>query len=79
MIPAFRKQRQEDLEFKASLVYRVSSRRVRTSKRNPIFKKRRERGVGVEKERDEREARRGREEKEEKDKRKERKGRKEVG
>jgi hypothetical protein len=31
--------RRESLEFKASLIYRVSFRTARTSKRNPILKK----------------------------------------
>ena len=40
LIPALRKQRQVDFcEFKASLVYRVSSRTARTvSQRNPVSK-----------------------------------------
>ena len=39
LIPAFRKWRQVDLcEFKASLVYRVSSRIIRTTHRNPVSK-----------------------------------------
>jgi hypothetical protein len=37
--PALSRQRQADLcEFKASLVYRVSSRTVRTTQRNPVWK-----------------------------------------
>ena len=41
MIPALRKQRQEDLcEFEASLVYRVSSMTARAvTQRNPVSKK----------------------------------------
>jgi hypothetical protein len=40
LIPALRRQRQADLyEFKASLVYRVSSRTARTSQRNPVSEK----------------------------------------
>ena len=39
MIPALRRQRQEDLcEFKASLFYRVSSRPARTTQTNPVSK-----------------------------------------
>jgi hypothetical protein len=38
LIPALRRQRQRqvDSEFKASLVYRVSSRTARAIKRNPV-------------------------------------------
>ena len=40
MIPALRRQRQEECnEFKASLVYRVSSRTARVTQRNPVSKK----------------------------------------
>jgi hypothetical protein len=40
LIPALRRQRQADhCEFKASLVYRVSSRTTRTTQRNPVSKK----------------------------------------
>jgi hypothetical protein len=40
LIPAFRRQRQVDLcEFKASLVYRASSRTARATQRNPVSKK----------------------------------------
>ena len=39
LIPALRRQRQEDLcDFKASLVYRVSSRTARTTQRNTVSK-----------------------------------------
>jgi hypothetical protein len=37
LIPAFEKQSQVDLcEFRASLVYRVSSRTARATQRNPV-------------------------------------------
>jgi hypothetical protein len=40
LIPALRKQRQADLcEFKASLVYRASSRISRATQRNPVSNK----------------------------------------
>ena len=40
MIPALRRQRQAECnEFKASLVYRVSSRTARVTQRNPVSKK----------------------------------------
>ena len=39
MIPALRRLKQVDLcKFKASLVYRVSSRIVRATQRNPVLK-----------------------------------------
>jgi hypothetical protein len=39
LIPALGKQRQSDLcDFKASLVYRVSSRTARATQRNPVLK-----------------------------------------
>jgi hypothetical protein len=39
LIPALRRLKQVDLcEFKASLVYRVSSMRARDTQRNPVFK-----------------------------------------
>ena len=39
LIPAFGRQRQVDVcEFKASLVYRVSSRTTRATWRNPVLK-----------------------------------------
>ena len=37
LIPALGRQRQAN-EFKASLVYRVSSRKARTTQRNPVLK-----------------------------------------
>jgi hypothetical protein len=38
-IPAWRRQRQVDLcEFEASLVYKVRSRTVRATQRNPVLK-----------------------------------------
>jgi hypothetical protein len=40
LIPALRRQRQAECnEFKASLVYRVSSRTARVTQRNPVSKK----------------------------------------
>ena len=40
LIPALGRQRQADLcEFKASLVYSVSSRTARATQRNPVSKK----------------------------------------
>jgi hypothetical protein len=42
LIPALGKQRQVDLclgKFKASLVYRVNSRTVKATQRNPVSKK----------------------------------------
>ena len=45
LIPALGRQRQVDLyEFEASLVYRVSSRTVRATQRNPVWKKKRKKG-----------------------------------
>jgi hypothetical protein len=38
LIPALGRQRQVDLEFEASLVYRVSSRTARAIQRNPVSK-----------------------------------------
>jgi hypothetical protein len=39
LIPALGRQRQADLcEFKDNLVYRISSRIVRATQRNPVFK-----------------------------------------
>ena len=39
LIPALRRQRQADLcEFKASLVYRVSSRAAKSRQRDPVSK-----------------------------------------
>jgi hypothetical protein len=38
LIPALGRQRQEDSEFEASLVYRVSSRTARATQRNPVSK-----------------------------------------
>jgi hypothetical protein len=38
LIPAFGRQRQADSEFKASLVYRVSSRTARDTQRNLVSK-----------------------------------------
>ena len=39
MIPALERQRQVDLcEFKATLVYRVSSKTARVTQRNPVSK-----------------------------------------
>jgi hypothetical protein len=39
LIPAFRRQRPSDLcEFGANLVYRVSSRTVKATQRNPVSK-----------------------------------------
>jgi hypothetical protein len=40
LVPAFKRQRQADLcAFKASLVYRVSSRTARATQRNPVSKR----------------------------------------
>lgn len=39
LILALRKQKQADLLFEASLVYNMSSRRTRTTQRNPVPKK----------------------------------------
>ena len=40
MIPAPRRQRQADFyDFKASLVYRVSSKTARATQRNPVLKR----------------------------------------
>jgi hypothetical protein len=39
LIPALGRQRQAISEFKASLVYRVSSRTARATQRNPVSKK----------------------------------------
>jgi hypothetical protein len=37
IIPALRRQRQENLcEFKTSMIYRVSSRKARATPRNPV-------------------------------------------
>ena len=42
LIPVLRRQKQADLcKFKASLVYRVSSRTPRAIPRNPVLKKKR--------------------------------------
>jgi hypothetical protein len=38
LIPALKRQRQADSEFKASLVYKVSSRAARAIQRNPVSK-----------------------------------------
>ena len=44
LIPAFGKQKQEDLcEFKASFVYKASSRTTRDAQRNPVSKKKKKR------------------------------------
>jgi hypothetical protein len=44
LIPALEKQRQVDwfFEFEASQVYRVSSRTVRATQRNPVLKKKKQ-------------------------------------
>jgi hypothetical protein len=39
LIPALGRQRQADSEFKASLVYRLSSRIAKDIQRNPVLKK----------------------------------------
>jgi hypothetical protein len=39
LIPALGRQRRQISEFKASLVYRVSSRTARAIQRNPVLKK----------------------------------------
>ena len=47
LIPALRRLKQVDLcEFKASLVYRVSSRTARAIQRNPVSKKNQKKKVG---------------------------------
>jgi hypothetical protein len=38
LIPAFRRQRQSEAEFEASLVYRVSTRTARATQRNRVLK-----------------------------------------
>jgi hypothetical protein len=38
LIPALGRKRQADAEFKASLVYKVSSRTARAIQRNPVSK-----------------------------------------
>jgi hypothetical protein len=47
LIPALGRQRQEDHEFEASLVYRVSSRTARATQRNPVSKKKQKTRPGV--------------------------------
>lgn len=39
LVPVLRRQRQGDSEFKASLIYRVSSWTSKTAQRNPVSRK----------------------------------------
>jgi hypothetical protein len=46
LIPALGRQKQANSEFKASLVYRVSSRTARATQRNPVSEKKKKKSTG---------------------------------